>query len=258
MWQEWAFYFVSPFVVAMELWLAATFALWVGRRRLALALSVIGFVGLWLSSLPVVADALVSRLEGQYQALAPQDSPSADAILVLGGAIVAAQPPERPTFALGESSTRILHAAALYRAGKAKWIVVAAGNRSDNAGQQIEADAIAQFLMQLGVPDSAIKRERASRTTRENAANVKPVLQALGAHRVLLVTSAMHMPRALKTFETVWGPTDIQLVPSVTDVRVVSHQTASLRMWLPSLEGALSVTKSIKEFAGLTAVTIIR
>jgi uncharacterized SAM-binding protein YcdF (DUF218 family) len=258
MWQEWAFYWLSPFILAMEVWLAAIAAMWIGRRRLALALSIIGFAGLWLGSLPVVADALGSELESQNRALLPQDTPSADAILVLGGALVAAQPPERPNFVLGESSTRILHAAALYRAGKAKWIVVAAGNRPGHMRQQIEADAIAEFLMQLGVPDSAIKRERASRTTRENAANVKPLLEALGAHRVLLVTSAMHMPRALKTFETVWGPTDIQLVPAVTDVRVVPRTGAGLRMWLPSLEALLSVTKSLKEFAGMAVVAIIR
>jgi uncharacterized SAM-binding protein YcdF (DUF218 family) len=190
--------------------------------------------------------------------LRASDLPSADAIIVLGGAVTPAQPPERPTFVLGESSTRVLHAAALYRAGKAKWIVVAAGNRPGNVRQQTEADAIAEFLMQLGVPDSAIKRERASRTTRENAANAKPILQALGAHRVLLVTSALHMPRALKTFEKMWGPTDIQLIPAVTDVRVVPEGNAGPRMWLPSLEALLSVTKSLKEFAGSAAVEIIR
>ena len=111
--------------------------------------------------------------------------------------------------------------------------------------------------MQLGVPNSAIRLERDSRTTRENAAHVKPILQALGAHRVLLVTSAMHMPRALKTFEKMWGRTNIQLVPTVTDVRVIPRDEASLKMWLPSLEGLLSVTKTLKEFAGLAAIAII-
>jgi uncharacterized SAM-binding protein YcdF (DUF218 family) len=221
-------------------------------------LSIIGFAGLCLCSLPVVAHALGSMLESQYPALRASDLPNADAIVVLGGALTPAQPPERPTFVLGESSTRILHAAALYRAGKARWIVVAAGNRPGHVRQQPEADAIAEFLMQLGVPDSAIKRERASRTTRENAANAKPILEALGAHRVLLETSAMHMPRALKTFETVWGPTDIQLIPAVTDVRMVPSDRERLRMWLPSLDALLSVTKSLKEFAGLVAVAIIR
>jgi uncharacterized SAM-binding protein YcdF (DUF218 family) len=258
MWQEWALYFFSPFFLAMALWFAATVAMSAGRRRLSMMLSIIGLAGLWLASMPVVAHALGSRLERQYPALRAADLPSADAIVVLGGAVTPAQPPERPTFALGESSTRILHAAALYRAGKAKWIVVAAGNRPGYARQQTEADAIAEFLMQLGVPDSAIKRERASRTTRENAANVKPILDALGVHRVLLVTSAMHMPRALKTFETVWGPTDIQLIPAVTDVRMVPTDGSGLRMWLPSLEALLSVTKSLKEFAGTAAIEIIR
>lgn len=258
MWQEWAFYWVSPFMLALELWAASIAVLWVRRQRVALALSMIGFAGLWIASLPAVSHALGSALEGRYRALTPRETPAADAILVLGGALVVAHPPERPTFVLGESSTRVLHAAALYRAGKARWIVVAAGNRPGHEGEQVEADAIAEFLVQLGVPDRAIVRERASRTTRENAVNAKPILQALGARRVLLVTSAMHMPRALKTFEKVWGPTDIQLIPAVTDVRVTPRADAGVRVWLPSPDTLLNVTRTLKEFAGLAAMAIIQ
>jgi uncharacterized SAM-binding protein YcdF (DUF218 family) len=258
MWQEWLFYWVSPFVVALELWLAAIIALAFARRRLALVLSITGFVGLWIGSMPLAADALGAMLESRYSALTADATPSADAIVLLGGALATAQPPQRPTFILGASSTRIVHAAALFRAGKAKWIVIAAGNRPDHPGDEIEADAIAQFLGQLGVPDSAIRREKESRTTRENAANVRPILEQLGARRVLLVTSALHMPRALKTFEKVWGPTNIQLIPAVTDVRIVSRREAPWKLWFPSLDALLSVTKSLKEFAGLAAIAIIR
>jgi uncharacterized SAM-binding protein YcdF (DUF218 family) len=204
-----------------------------------------------------VADALASSLESRYPAVAPEATPAADAIVVLGGALVGARPPARPTFMLVPSSSRVVHAAALYRAGKAKWVVIAAGNRPDHQHDQVEADAIAEFLVQLGVPAAAIRKEGASRTTRENAANVLPLLQSLNARRVLLVTSAAHMPRAVKTFTKMWGHANIELIPAVTDVRVLPGGEQSVKVWLPSPDSLLSVTKSLKEFAGMAALAII-
>jgi uncharacterized SAM-binding protein YcdF (DUF218 family) len=176
----------------------------------------------------------------------------------LGGALSSAHPPQRPGFVLGPASARIVHAAALYRAGKAPWIVVAAGNRPDVADFQVEADAISLFLHDLGVPASAIRLDRQSRNTRENAAMVRPILRQLGAKRVLLVTSAQHMPRAMRTFGLVWGDGEPLLIPAVTDVRAVGEPATHPRMWLPSLEALVSVTKALKEFAGMAALAIIR
>jgi uncharacterized SAM-binding protein YcdF (DUF218 family) len=159
---------------------------------------------------------------------------------------------------LGQASTRVWHAAALYRAGKARWIVVAAGNRPEHAAEQVEAEAITEMLVQLGVPRAAIVQDGSSRTTRENARNVRPLLERLGARRVLLVTSAMHMPRALQTFEKVWGPSGPQLIPAVTDVKGPAEPFTPVELWLPSLDALLSVTRSLKEFAGMAALAIIR
>lgn len=251
-------YLLSPLSAALLLGLAGGVAGLLGRRRTALTLACIGFILLWACATPWVAEQLRADLEGQYPALTPKATPAADAILVLGGAVAGAKPPERPTLVLGQASTRVWHAAALYRAGKARWVVVAAGNRPEHALEQVEADAIKEVLVQLGVPISAIIQEGASRTTRENARNVRPLLERLGARRVLLVTSALHMPRALQTFETVWNGTGPQLIPAVTDVKGPLATLGSLEVWFPSLDALLSVTKSLKEFAGMAALAIIQ
>jgi uncharacterized SAM-binding protein YcdF (DUF218 family) len=157
---------------------------------------------------------------------------------------------------LGPSAGRVWHAAALHRAGKAKWIFVAAGNQPGSGEQQVEADAVAEMLVTLGVPREAIHLERESRNTRENAANVKKLVEAAGAKRVLLVTSAQHMPRALQTFARVWGATHIEIVPSVTDVAIFDPYN-TLDAWLPSAGGLANVTRAIKEYAGTLAVAIM-
>jgi len=57
------------------------------------------------------------------------------------------------------------------------------------------------MLLILGAPASAIRLEANSRNTAENAQQRLGLIQAVGANRVSLVTSALHMPRALRIFQ---------------------------------------------------------
>jgi uncharacterized SAM-binding protein YcdF (DUF218 family) len=253
-------YLLSPLTLAWGLGLAAgAFAL-AGRRRTGLVLASLAFAGLWIASMPVTAVALLRPLERQYPTVHVDAAPTADAIIVLGGAVAVAIPPVRPMFALTSSSGRIWQAAALYRAGKAPRIVVAAGGVREFEGEQVEAEAIAQMLGILGVPASAMVLEPESRTTRENAANTLPLLQRLGARRVLLVTSAQHMPRALQTFEKTWGAGHAGvpiLLPFPTDPVALTAGHFSLKSLLPALGALENVTRALKEYAGMLALAMI-
>jgi uncharacterized SAM-binding protein YcdF (DUF218 family) len=253
-------YLLSPLTWAMALWLGAgAFAL-AGRRRAGLVLACLAFSGLWVASMPLVAVGLTGALERQYPAMAPEAAPVVDAIVVLGGSVTVASPPERPTFGLTSSSGRVWQAAALYRAGKAKWIVIAAGGEPHLRDEEREAQAIAQMLTQLGVPRSALVLEPQSRTTRENAANTLRLLQARGARRVLLVTSAQHMPRAMQTFVKVWalgGTNPLTLLPYPTDKVVLASGHISLNSLLPAVGGLENVTRALKEYAGMVALAMI-
>lgn len=248
-------YLLSPLTLVMILWLAAGWCLAAGRRRLALGLAVLAFTGLWAASMPVVAQALNGPLERRYPAVTLEATPTADAIVILGGAVVGRHPPQRPFLGLHSASSRVWHAAELFRAGKARWVVIAAGGRPDSADEQIEADAIAEMLARLGVPAEAIHRETQSRNTAQNAANIRPMLERLRVHKVLLVTSAQHMHRALATFHKV-GYSGITLIAIPTD----SHRSEplnSLSVWIPSPNALLDVTKGIREYAGLVRLAMM-
>jgi DUF218 domain len=52
-------------------------------------------------------------------------------------------------------------------------------------------------LVEWGVPRTAILVDARSRTTRENAVETERILTARGARSLLLVTSALHMSRAV-------------------------------------------------------------
>ena len=145
----------------------------------------------------------------------------------------------------------------MYRAGKARWVVVSAGNQPGESAAQVEADAILEMLNTLGVPNSAIQMDDTSRNTIENARKSRKLLDGLGARRVLLVTSAQHMPRAMKTFSSVWAGSGIELIAAATDVGIVLGGSYSIWQWLPQVGALAGTTQSLKEYAGMLALDMM-
>ena len=68
-------------------------------------------------------------------------------------------------------------------------------------GPKIEADFVVSLFEKLGVARDRVIVERASRNTAENAAFTKQLVMPKAGERWLLVTSAMHMPRAVGVFQ---------------------------------------------------------
>jgi uncharacterized SAM-binding protein YcdF (DUF218 family) len=109
-----------------------------------------------------------------------------------------------------------------------------------------EAAAMRDFLVELGVPATAVVLEERSRNTRENALYTAEVLQAQGIGPVLLVTSALHMPRALATFQAA----GVDAIPAATDFEVIQRPRVLLD-WLPDAEALAASTRALKEYLGL-------
>lgn len=250
-------YLLSPLTLVFLLLGVAAVAARVGRLRLRNAFATAAVLLLWICSTPLLAVTLGGALERQYVAQLPEDAPVADAIVVIGGTLSVASPPLRPTFNLGTAIDRVWHAAALYRAGKAKYILVAAGPQPYDRGIQVEADAIVEILTTLGVPHEAIRTEKESRNTRENAANALFLVKQIHARRVLLVTSAQHMPRAVLTFRKAWQGSGIEILPSVTDVEIADATLGWPGAVLPNTGSLAYVTKALREFTGWAALAIM-
>ena len=238
--------FVYPLLTALLLGVIAGILLWRGRRRGGGLLLVAALGWLWLWSTPAFSDWLRATLEQRNRPVLVSQTPGADAIVVLGGAVSAAAPPERPYPDLGAATDRIWHAARLYQGGKAPWILVSGGNLSWNGIDRPEADVMSELLQQLGVPATAIQQESRSRTTRENRDNSLPLLRARGVRSILLVTSALHMPRALALFRA----TDLQVIPAPTDVEAIQRDNAHPLRWLPDAQALADSSRAFKEYLG--------
>lgn len=198
-----------------------------------------------------ISDSIVRSLEWQNIPTTPL--PTADAIVVLGGATKAAFPP-RPAPDLSEEGDRVFYGAQLYREGKAP-IVIASGGRIEWKGSgPPESGDMAVILETLGVPKEAIIEEPRSLNTYENALYVRQILQEKGIKRVLLVTSAMHMPRSLLIFkrqgiEAIPAPTDF-LVTEADINETSSTPQAILLNAVPDADNLYKTTRALKEYLG--------
>lgn len=158
----------------------------------------IALATLWLSSNVWTTNWMLQSLEWQH---IPQgDLPKAEAIVMLGGA-TSSQSYPRVNVDLSERGDRVFYTAQLYKQGKAPLIVISGGRIDWMESGTAEATDVAQMLVKdFGIPAEAIVEEPDSMNTYENAVNVQKILQQRHIKQVLLVTSALHMPRSLRIF----------------------------------------------------------
>jgi uncharacterized SAM-binding protein YcdF (DUF218 family) len=215
-------------------------------RRSGTVLLVFALAWLWLWSTPAVSEALQEQVESRYPALAAESLPKADAIVLLGGAMA---PPARGHIYpdLGSAADRIWHAARVFRAGKAP-LLLASGGSDPGVTDLSEAASMAGLLTEFGVPRASILLEDKSRTTGENARFSAPLLQSRGVKRILLVTSALHMPRAVAEFERA----GFQVIPAATDH--AQAQYTGVQLWLPDTDALDNSARTMKEVVGRAVI----
>lgn len=241
-------YFLYPLTWVVLLLLVSVIALWWQRQRLAKLSATGSLVLLSVISMPVTSQWLMHQLESRYPVQAINDIPPAEVILLLGGGIHGSAPPWRLAPDLNDAADRVVYAAQLYHAGKAPRILVSGGTLSWKGVQQSEASAMKALLVQLSVPEAAIIEEDQSQSTYENMTNSQPILANLGMQKVMLVTSAAHMPRSMATALHNL-PTSMSITAATTDVRVVAVG-GDLLDYLPQASGLALFTEAWHEWIG--------
>ncbi|HQR95413.1 MAG TPA: YdcF family protein [Thiotrichales bacterium] len=241
-------YFLYPLTWVVLLLLLSVISLWWQKQRLAKLSATSSLLLLSVISMPVTSQWLMHQLESRYPVQAINDIQPADVILVLGGGIHGSAPPWRLAPDLNDAADRVVYAAQLYHAGKASRILVSGGTLSWKGVQQSEASAMKALLVQLSVPESAIIEEDKSQSTYENMKNSQPILANLGMQKVMLVTSAAHMPRSMATALHNL-PTNISITAATTDIRVVSIGD-DLLDYLPQASGLAQFTEAWHEWIG--------
>lgn len=254
------FVFLSKFLPPLVYPLGLAVILLVGalvftrKAKLHNALIITAILLLLIGSNRWFAYTLARSLEWQY--LPQENIPQADVIVVLGGGTESAQYP-RPTVEINSAGDRVLYAAYLYKEGKAPAILVSGGNIVWLGGRTMTpAQEMAEILMMMGVPEEDIWLQPESQNTQEDAAYSAQMLKEKGAERVLLVTSAMHMPRSVALFrhlgiEVIPAPTDYTVTQSGWENMLSFDPQAFLVNLLPNASSLSLSTNALKEYLGL-------
>lgn len=217
------------------------------KQKIKLAKRVLTFtlIALLLSSTPACSHVLLSQLESQFKPLKLSEAPEAQAIVVLGGSISSLIPPRvQPE----ESNSSVLsYAARLFHLKKSPLIIVSGGGTYQTQHNQTRTESLdmKDYLTTFGVPEAGIIQENRSRNTEENAFYTGQVLEQRHIRRVILITKAYHMPRAVRWFRKY----DLDITPFPTDFK--SDLNFSLTQLLPSSDGLVDFTIAVKEFLGM-------
>jgi uncharacterized SAM-binding protein YcdF (DUF218 family) len=219
-------------------------------QRLVLLLAL---VVLWLGSTRWIALGMVRSLEWRY--LPMTQMPSADAIVLLGGGTESAEYP-RQTVELNSSGDRVLYAAWLYKQGKAPHILLSGGLIDWLDTGSTPAEDMAVILDMMGVPKEALWLESTSRNTYENAVNSRKFLNEKGINRIILVTSALHMPRSVdlfkhQGFDVIPAPTDYSVTQAAWQRLTDPNLATQLLNLMPNIDNLSSVTRALKEYLGM-------
>ncbi len=200
-----------------------------------------------------ISAALTRSLEWRY--LPPDELPKAEIIVVLSGGTHSDQYP-RPTVEVNSAGDRVLYGAWLYHQGVAPQVLLSGGYIGWSGERDAPADDMADIMVWMDVPEDALIIERSSRNTYENAVNSRRILDGMGISRIVLVTSALHMPRSVALFEK----QGLEVIPMPTDYNVTAENweqlwapdpTAQIFNLIPSASNISSTTNILKEYLGM-------
>jgi len=176
------------------------------KYRGAKGLIVVSLILLWALSTAPIRDLLISPLETHYAALKvnihTQKQLAQDdiAIVLLGGGIYESAPEYAGRNALSNHALmRTVYAADLAR--KTGLDVYATGGTGLSGNKESEGHVMKRWLVKFGVNPGNVFYENAAKNTWQNAANMQQILQRKNIKKIILVTTAWHMPRAVHIFK---------------------------------------------------------
>jgi uncharacterized SAM-binding protein YcdF (DUF218 family) len=197
-----------------------------------------------------VVEGLAGSLERTYPSLSPV--PKADCIVVLGGGTLPRVPP-RSTVEVADAGDRVIYAAYLFREGCAPLVICTGAQSSGGSAPRPAAEDMSELLQFFGVPARNILKELKAQDTHQHAVNLQPVFHEHGFKHVVVVTSAMHMPRSMAVFRR--GCPGIDFTAAPTDFRATEERAAHwyrrLLDLIPNAGHLLDFSDVLHEYLGI-------
>lgn len=235
----------TPLVFGFLIFLVGIVLAVLGRRKPARRLWMASLSLVYLSATAPVANALMVPLENRYPAIADVRSlPSVGFVVVLGNSYTPRAGVSITGALEGDGLARIAEGVRLMRQLPGARLVVSGGAID---GWPASAAGYAQFAAEFGVPGNAIIKLDSALDTADEA---RGVAQIVGKAPYVLVTSAYHMPRAMRLMrragtEPIAAPTG-QLTQGRISFDVLG--------WLPHADSLRKTDRAIHEYLGMAFI----
>jgi uncharacterized SAM-binding protein YcdF (DUF218 family) len=172
--------------------------------------------------------------------------------IILGGGMMRAGDGYRT----GETADRFIQPLLLYKKGIVKKLLITGGNVNIK-GLKIdltqESKKVKEVLITMGVNPEDIYQEENARNTHENAVYTKQLLKPNLKERMVLVTSAMHMPRAQACY--IKEGFLIDAYPA--DIKKKDTPSGILDLVIPQERNLSKFAELIREMAGYIIYSIV-
>ncbi len=243
-------WFLPPglFVTILVIWAIIL----IRKKKTGIAVLMLVFSGfIYALSITPVADKLILPLENSYSRLDVKNITNHDIYAVLGGGIHDNSPDiEGEGSPSGDALQRLVYVFRLYRFQPLP-VIVSSGKGFKC--QKPEAPVMKRYLVQMGIPEKDIYMDTTSRNTYENAVEIKKLCEKLACKRVILITSAYHMKRAVYSFRHA-GLTNV--VPAPADYKT-SRTCYNFINYMPDMEALLNTYRALHEYIGMLYYKIL-
>jgi uncharacterized SAM-binding protein YcdF (DUF218 family) len=233
---------VSPLAWGFLIFVAGAIFRLSGRRRIATVLWSTAGLLVYLSAVAPVANALLAPLESRYPPLADTRKLLPVRYIVVLGSSYTPRDGIPITAALGgDALPRIAEGVRLMRQMPGVKLVVSGGATENWPPSAL---GYAEFAREFGVDEASIVKLDRPRDTAEEATVVSALV---GDSPFILVTSAYHMPRAMRLMRAA----GTHPIPAPTG-QLVSRQVGfDARRWLPQSASIVKTERALHEYIGL-------
>lgn len=243
-------FLLSPGLWLLALLLVGTALLWTGWRRAGRAILSGTCVFIAIPSIFPIGNLMIAALEDRFPVVKDLPGP-VDGIVVLGGTVQQLVTRYRGQPSLTDGAERLTEFAALAKRFPGARLLFTGGSGLLQHQDIKETDTARQLFAQLGLDTSRIAFEGESRNTYENAVFSFRSIRPQPDQKWVLVTSAMHMPRAIGVFRKAgW-----RIAPYPVDFHTYGPEQRGLGFNMLAGLGAFSL--ALREWAGLVVYRLL-
>ena len=224
------------------------------HKKAGLLLSVSSLTSTIFLSLPITSTALLNSLQERHQQFeASKNREPANAVIALGGGVRPLSDSELNR-ELGEAGDRLAVAIALVKSGHAMKLVIPGGLPTQKTSKTPHHEALLgkTIAIRSGLKEEQIITNQAGLNTKAEASFIGTLSTKNNWHKMIISTSAYHMPRSLKKISSL---SDSSLIAAPSDFRKVRTVTLfkdkRLNAFVPTLSALNESTRSIKEYLGI-------